>query len=59
MALQKKVQFFAVDKDGNETEIAPEEVVDKAAVQQNKDTAAKVQSGEIHERTSPTNTTND
>ena len=49
----EKVQFFAVDKDGNETEIAPEEVVDKAAVQQNKDTAAKVQSGEITKEQAP------
>ena len=49
----EKVQFFAVDKDGNETEIAPEEVVDKVAVQQNKDTAAKVQSGEITKEQAP------
>ena len=49
----EKVKFFAVDKDGNETEIAPEEVVDKAAVQQNKDTAAKVQSGEITKEQAP------
>ena len=49
----EKVQFFAVDNDGNETEIAPAEVVDKVAVQQNKDTAAKVQSGEITKEQAP------
>lgn len=48
-----KFQLIAIDGDGKETEVKDREVIDKVAIQQNKDTAAKVESGELAKADAP------